>query len=366
MKNRYVIRWAILCTLLALLAIRGVAQQSRHALTEVYKNPDFQLTGITASTGRLFVNFPRWSAEYLNAVVEVKPDGTVTPYPDEYWNRWDMKVANAGTQFVCVQSVVADDSGNLWVLDPAAPMLITPVPGGAKLVKIDLSTNKVTNVVHFGPDIAKDGSYLNDVRVDTHRNFAYITESGTGGIVVVDLATGKAHRALDGNRSVLAEPDAVIKPDGKPVVAPNGKPFAGNSDGIALSLDGNYLYYQALAGATLYRIRTDILRDPNARPDAVTAAVEKVAKTFPVDGLWMSSKGTLYLSNLNANAVSRLLPSGATEIVASDSRLQWPDTFSEGPDGAIYISASHINESPTFNHGKSVRKLPYGVFKFTP
>jgi hypothetical protein len=31
-----------------------------------------------------------------------------------------------------------------------------------------------------------------------------------------------------------------------------------------------------------------------------------------------------------------------------DDRLQWPDTFTEGPDGSLYISASHINESPPF------------------
>lgn len=54
------------------------------ALTEVYHNDDFQVTGISVSkTGRLFVNFPRWSDHYLNAVVEVMPDGSMKPFPDE-------------------------------------------------------------------------------------------------------------------------------------------------------------------------------------------------------------------------------------------------------------------------------------------
>ncbi len=121
-----------------------------------------------------------------------------------------------------------------------------------------------------------------------------------------------------------------------------------------------------ITGATLYRVRTDVLRDANARPDGISAAVEKVAKTFPGDGLWMDSKQRLYLSGLSQNGVIRLLPNGKTETLSVDSRLQWPDTFSQGPDGAIYITASHIHESPTYNQEKSVRKRPYTVFKFKP
>jgi hypothetical protein len=72
------------------------------------------------------------------------------------------------------------------------------------------------------------------------------------------------------------------------------------------------------------------------------------------------------LSDLQQNAVARLNPQRKMEILVRDNRLQWPDTFSEGPDGSIYISAFHINDSPMFNQGKSTRKMPYGVFQFQP
>ncbi|MGI9074470.1 MAG: hypothetical protein ACR2JB_24860 [Bryobacteraceae bacterium] len=128
------------------------AQTTRwRPLTLVYQNNDFQITGVTVSrTGRLFVNFPLWSTEYLNAVVEVQKDGTAKPFPDEYWNRWDRKRDTARKQFVCVQSVVVDDTDTLWVVDAAAPMLASPVPGGAKLVKIDLQTNRVVWACFLG------------------------------------------------------------------------------------------------------------------------------------------------------------------------------------------------------------------------
>jgi sugar lactone lactonase YvrE len=335
-------------------------------ISNVYQNNDFQLTGVTLSkTGRTFVNFPRWSDRYLNAVVEVMPDGSTRPYPDENWNRWDLKPATADKQFVCVQSVVVDDADMLWVVDPAAPLLAANVIGGEKLVKIDLKTNTVAQVIRFSAEVAPAGSYLNDIRVDVQRNTAYLTDSGLGGIVVVDLATGKAHRALDGHPSVKAEMGIKIVIDGKPVLR-NGKTPEFNSDGIALSPDGSYLYYQALTGATLYRIKTDLLRNASISAEAVSAGVEKVAKTFPVDGLWMDRQGRVYLSGLNQKAVLRLEKDGQIQTMVQDDRLEWPDTFSEGPDGAIYITASHINEAPAYNEGKSVRREPFAVFKFQP
>ncbi len=45
-----------------LLLSGAVSYAQTRSLTEVYSNNDFQLTGISVSkTGRLFVNFPRWS-----------------------------------------------------------------------------------------------------------------------------------------------------------------------------------------------------------------------------------------------------------------------------------------------------------------
>jgi hypothetical protein len=110
------------------------SQDNHRELKVVYQNNDFQLTGIRISKkGRLFVDFPRWSSEYLNAVVEVMPDGSAKPFPDESWNRWDLSPQTASQRFVCAQSVVVDQNDALWVLDPAAPMLMSIVPGGPKL-----------------------------------------------------------------------------------------------------------------------------------------------------------------------------------------------------------------------------------------
>ncbi len=354
---------SVLAAVLGLCSnVMAQAQQSGPQLTQVYQNNDFQLTGISVSkTRRLFVNFPRWSPDYLNAVVEAMPDGSSKPFPDEDWNRWDLDPKTAGNHLVCVQAMFVDDTDSLWILDPAAPMLMSIIPGGPKLVKVDLKTNKVTRVLPVPPDVAKTNTYLNDLRFDNKRNFAYITDSGLGGIIVIDLSTGKSHRALDGDPSVMPDKSVKIVIDGKPVLGPAGNTPAFHSDAIALSPAGDYLYYQPIAGTTLYRVKTDALRDPQGKPTA-----EKFATTFPLDGIWMDSKSNIYLSNLQAKGVSRLTPDRKIQTIVTDPRLEWPDTFSQGPDGALFITASHINESPTYNKGKSTRTTPYAVFKFKP
>src|SRR5919112_133224 len=86
---------------------------------------EHQVTGVTVSKdGRIFVNFPRWTEDAPISVAEVTREGRLKPYPDDEWNSWRNAKKNqmsAGDHFVCVQSVVADAHGNLWVVDPAAP-----------------------------------------------------------------------------------------------------------------------------------------------------------------------------------------------------------------------------------------------------
>ncbi len=342
----------------------GLAPQQHHktVLTEVFSDPDFQLTGVTVSkAGRLFVNYPRWSDHYRYAVVEIQ-SGKARPFPDQEWNIWNGKLETAASHFVCVQSVVVDDKDRLWIVDAAAPLMGPVVTGGAKLVGIDLASNQIVKTIPIGSDVIHPNSYLNDVRIDTSRDTAYVTDSGAGGIVVVNLTNGHAARKLDGDKSVSPDPDTKIVIQGKPLLDMAGETPKIYSDGIALSPDGEYLYYQALTSSSLYRVKTDQLRAASSQ----SISPEKIASTFPADGLWMDREGNLYLSGLQQSAVFVRDKDGTLKELISDDRLRWPDTFSEGPKGDIYISTSHLNESPRFNQGKSVRTQPYAIFRFKP
>jgi sugar lactone lactonase YvrE len=327
---------------------------------------EHQVTGVTISEqGRVFVNFPRWTEDSPVSVAEVMKDGSLRPYPDAQWNAWRnvrRDELDPSTHWVCVQSVVADGRGSVWVVDPAAPAVDGIVPGGPKLVRIDLATDRVAQVIQFGQDVAIPGSYLNDVRFSKDGKYAYLTDAGQrGALVVVDLSSGKARRVLDGHPSTQPEKGVVVHTDGKPLRYPDGRPVLFAADSIALSNDGAWLYYKPLTAYTLYRIRTAALTSGLAGED-VSSRVQPFGRLEPTDGFWIDRgrgtdsgtySDTLYITSIQDNAIkARNLaqgPAGAVRTVVQDPRLRWPDTFSQGPDGSLYVTTSRIQDSAFFN-----------------
>jgi sugar lactone lactonase YvrE len=333
-------------------------------LQEVARFPSQQVTGVGVSqkSGRVFVNFPYWSNDHSFSVAEIV-NGQPRAFPNEEWN----KPGSPDSHFVCVQSVVVDDQDNLWILDPASPKMQGIVNGGPKLVKVDLATNQVVQKIPFGEDVAPAKSYLNDVRIDTAQQKAFITDSGKGAIIVVDLNTGKARRLLDDHKSTKPEPDVKLVVDGKELVDQQKKsPPQIASDGIALDAKSGYLYYHALTGHTLYRIKTSYVTDENLSKSDLESKVETVAQTPAPDGMLEGPDGSVYLTDIEASAIVRWnASSGKLEPVISDKRLLWPDTLSWGPGGDLYVTASQIENMPRFNSGKSTRTEPYKLWKVT-
>jgi sugar lactone lactonase YvrE len=240
------------------------------------------------------------------------------------------------------------------VLDPAAPAQSHLVSGGAKLVQIDLASDKVARTIAFDEDVAPQGSYLNDVRFSNDGKYAYITDSGVvGALLVIDLGAGKTVRLLDGDPSTQTKKGLDVSVDGEVLRRPDGRGVEFSADGIELSGDGKYLYWQAIKGDTLYRIPTEALLGAGLRGEDVSGQVEEYGVNGVNDGL-LIARGTddMYLSSVQDNAIKvRDLaegPSGAPRIVVQDERLRWPDTFSQGPDGTIYVTTSHIQDSAFF------------------
>jgi sugar lactone lactonase YvrE len=186
------------------------------------------------------------------------------------------------------------------------------------------------------------------VRLSPDGRHAYLTDSGAkGALIVVNLPSGEARRVLDGHPSTQVERDVVVKTDGRELRRPDGRKVEFAADSVALSADGSHLYWKALTGRTLYRIATEALDDPGLSADALAARVERLGDSEPTDGLWIDARDRLYLSAIEDNAV-RVRDGDRQTTVAEDDRLRWPDTFSQGPDGAIYVTSSHIQDMSWF------------------
>lgn len=327
-------------------------------------------TGVTVSEdGRIFVNFPRWGDDVPFTVAELR-DGKPVAYPDAAFNH---EAADPASGLISVQSVVADGRGRVWILDTAAPGFAAPKAGGAKLVAVDLKTNKVVKTVVFPADVILPTTYVNDMRFDFRvgaEGVAYVTDSsikGPGAIIVLDLATGKAQRRLSGHASTSPAPGFVATIHGKALAAtgPDGKPQPFNvaADGIALSPDGETLYFCALSSRTLYAVPTRLLRDPHATDADIAKAVRNLGDKGASDGLEADAKGNVYGGDYEHDALRKLAPGGTWTTIAQGPDMSWPDTLSVGPDGYLYVIANQLHRQAGFNGGKDLRRKPYRLLR---
>lgn len=332
---------------------------STSKLELVYQDSTYQLTGIAIANGsNLFVNYPRWEGPFRYSVIEALKD-TVKPFPDLNMNSW--KTGETGqNKWVCVQSVYFDKNNNLWVLDPAAPQIKKIQGGGAKLEKYDIKNGKLLKSYFFNR-IISDTSYVNDVRIDESRQFAYLTDSKTGGIVVVDLSSGNMKEVLKGHSSTVSDPSFTFIIDGHELMK-NGKPAKFNSDGIALTPDGEWLYYKPLSDDKLYRIKTEYLRNQGLKDTALQNKVEDLGHFTTTDGMIFDETGNLYLGDLQHNSIIRIDKNLKMTTLVQDERLIWPDSYAIA-NGYLYISCSQIQKQPDYNNGVNKRTTPYAVYK---
>jgi sugar lactone lactonase YvrE len=137
-----------------------------------------------------------------------------------------------------------------------------------------------------------------------------------------------------------------------------------HADGIAFDKDDGWVYYHALTGTTMYRIRTEHLRDELLTATQLGQKVEKLATTPKPDGMLEGRGGEVYLAAFEKNAIMRFdSSSGKTTTVIEDNRLQWPDTLAWGPDGKLYVTTSQIHRMPKYHAGQNKQQGPFMVYR---
>ena len=324
-------------------------------LEAVARSAKYAMNGVAVTkTGRVFVSIPQWTKYKSPSVAEIK-DGNIVPYPGGSWNAFDL--THAKDRFVNVNAVHDDGAGSLWAVDYAAPNFGHTVDGAQKLVRIDLTTNRVSRVYRFDKTVLPKGAKLNDVRVDAARGIAYISEFGVGAIIVLNTKTGKAFRALDRHYSVRAHPDVRTTFLGKTF-----RTHLLQVNDIELTADGETLFYQPTGGRVLWRIATDRLIEPASNFE-LEPHVEIAGKSMTIGGIARDAKNRLYLGSVQDNAVWLLDPATQKRRkLLQDERLLWPDAMSIH-NGYLYIPAPQLRLLPKFNDGKDRTRGEFSVYR---
>jgi sugar lactone lactonase YvrE len=298
--------------------------------------------------GRAFVSTPRLLSTLAPATISTLAlDGNggaarLTAFPS-------LAANDAATPASALRSVlgfhVDQRNGWLWAVDAGFVAGEKEAPaGGQKLMVFDLKTGALIKNIALDAVADRKGSFLNDVAVDEVRKVAYVSDSGyrsapnnQAGIIVIDLTAGTARRVLHQHPSVMTESGVKVRAHGAEVWP--GNPLLVAINGIALSNDRKTLYWTVTAGSKLWSASSAALR-------AGEAIVVRDHGTVGgnTDGIVMGPDGKLYITDVSRNGIVRYDPvNGKMALAASDEDVFWPDTASIGPGGALYFTASNLN-----------------------
>ena len=326
---------------------------------EVVANLDYPPGNIAVSkSGRVFFTLHP-DGEPPSQVHELI-GGKPVPYPDAAFQH-----AAPGTpHFQSILSLRIDQQDRLWVLDHA-----NYGRGQPRIVAFDLATNRLVHQYDFASDVAGFLSMLNDFQVDPQGRMIYIAEASpirqTPAIIVYDSVERKAHRLLDGHPSVRAG-EYIIQAAGRDMIVFGFYRLRIGIDSIALDKHGDWLYYGSVTGDRMYRIATKDLNDAALTPDALAAKVEDFAAKTLSDGLTMDVLDNISVSDMEHSAILTLGPDRTLRTLLKDPRLRWPDGFSFGPDGWLYVSCSSLQHVLFISKDHMRANAPYQIFRFKP
>lgn len=301
-------------------------------------------------------------------VMKLDKGGQWLPFPNEAMN-----TPGSGHPLLLdsVVGVACDPRGMVWMLDNGRRS-----GTAAKLVAWDTKRNEHHKVVVIDVLALAPNSFLTNFVLDPVGPNVYIADPADGvssAILVVNTETGLARRVLQGHRSVQKEPEITLFVDGRQVEVrrPDGaiaSPLTGVSP-LAIDRRGEWLFYGARDGASLYKIRTEFLLRADITPEVLATQVTGVSQKPVCDSMALDPRGRIYFADISRGSIDYVAPEENflnLRLLVQDPRLIWPGGLLVGPDGQLHLYSSQLHRTPFFNSGKDVTAPPFSIFKVRP
>jgi sugar lactone lactonase YvrE len=338
---------------------RTTAPELESSQLEIVANLDTPPGNIAVSAdGRVFVTLHPEARPQIKVAEIVQ--GLAVPYP----NMSFQTDADNPRRFLSVLSLRIDRQNRLWTLDNAHHGI---QPG--RLLAFDLASAELVHEYVFPKEMAGLGSHLNDFQVSADGRYIYIADASffakTPALIVYDIERGTTRRLLEGQASVTAEPYIPVV-QGRPMVAFGLVAIRPGVDSIALDHRGEWLYFAPVTNNHMYRVRTRDLLDTTLTPEALALRVENYALKTMSDGITMDLQDNIYISDLEHSAILRLDTQRRLSTLIKDPKLRWPDGFSFGPAGWLYVTCSSLHQVIGLPPSSVRKHAPYQVFRFRP
>lgn len=308
-----------------------------------------------SADGRVFVSLhpearPEWK------IVELV-NGEMRPWPNLDWQTSPAEPR----RFRDVLSLRIDAQNRLWTLDNGQHGLH---PG--RLLAFDVDSRTLVHEFEFPREIAGLGSHLNDFQVSPDGNTIYIAEASffglTPALIVYDVQKKTARRLLENHPAVQADPFIPVV-QGRKMEAYGLVAIRPGVDSIVLDRRGEWLYFAAVTDLNLYRVRSADLRDEQLDAATLAGRIETVVPKTVSDGLTIDDADTIYISDPEHSAIIALRSDRTAETLVQTDRLRWPDGFSFGPGGWLYVTCSSLQTVIGKPPSAIAANAPYSVFR---
>ena len=304
-------------------------------------------------SGRIFFTVHPESRPRGNKLLEYV-DGASVPFPS---------LQKQAELFDTPLGVVIDRFDRLWTIDHGNHGMRS-----ARIVGIDLVSGDVLRDQVLDKSIAPGGSLLQDLQVSADGRTIVIADASfwrkSPALIIYDVETGDARRVLENHESVAAENYKIRTRDRDMEFLGGMVALRGGVDGIALGPE--WLYYGALNGSGLYRVRLKDLRNTDIPDSQLAKRVERFSNKPLSDGLSIDVAGNVYITDIEHNAIFRVDAENGLSTLIESRRIRWPDALSFGPEGFLYVADSALPELILQSTEHIQAKGPYRIFRFKP
>ena len=356
------------CALAVLLSAASLPAQpvdpatarAEFTLTPVITMPDNAITNgvtLTPDAKRIFMVIQRQTGQDALPLFAEYVNGALVPFPNAAFNQYTPG-QDASNAFVHVNAARFGPDGTLWVVDVGHGIgEQNTVPHAAKLVGFDLATGNVTHIYYFD-SVLHANSFVDDVRFDG--DYAYLTDAGRPGLIVLHLPDGTMYRALDKDPSTTA-----LRPvfaAGHAAITAQGGLFYFHADQLEVTPDGKTLYFEPASGP-VSAIDVQYLNDATL-PDAERAThVSEHAEIGSTGGSAIDAQGNMYATDVNRGGIVKILPDGKViPLLYDPQRLNWADALWITADGTLWIPVPQLDRTPGLHDGTSAVHFPVMVY----
>lgn len=316
--------------------------------------------GMVASSpdGRLFYTYHMLHKpeRFSEATVFEWRDGQGVPFPSQ-----EMQ-----TEFHGAMGITVDRQNRLWVIKPGA------LEGKqTRLMAIDIARGDliVDHLFEKG-----EAGFAQDMRVSPDGETVFLADTGLfkftkASLIVFDVSSKTTRTILQGHPTVSPQNWVMRKTNGKPYKLAFGfLTFVVGVDGIALTEDGEWLYFATMSHDSVYRVPTDTLLDVSLNDDAVSEKVEFVGIKPMSDGIELLPDNTVIITDVENGGLAALSPTGDLRTLTKSTDVDWADSVTIAPDGSIWFTDSRLTDlidqfANPADEAAMLERGPYAIYQ---